>query len=64
MADVTLNPRTPVVNGADVTAANPVPITVTLVAPPADTGAVINPVVWVVDGVIVSTSNPLPLTVV
>ncbi len=64
MSEQVLNPRTPVANGSPVTAANPLPVTIILVAPPADTGVVLNPITWVVDGVVVSTSNPIPLQVV
>lgn len=63
MTDITLNPLTPVTNGALVSTSNPLPAT-TISAPTAGTNVAINPTVFVVNGAIVSATNPLPITLV
>lgn len=61
MSDVAINPKTPIVNGAAVSTANPLPTTVSTTSGGA-TNVYINPIIWVVNGAIVSASNPLPIT--
>ena len=63
MAEVTLGPRSLVVNGAIVNSTNPLPVTSVAAGDAADDVS-LNPATWVVNGAIVSTSNPLPITMV
>ncbi len=63
MPDIVINPSTIIVNGAEVSEANPLPVT-SLGAPPAGTSILINPRTLVVNGALVSPSNPLPIIVV
>ena len=63
MADTPINPSSVVTNGAEVTASNPLPISL-VASPGAGTSLTLNPRTFVVDGVIVSVTNPMPLTIV
>ncbi len=59
----TLNPRTVVANGVEVTTAAPLPVT-SVAASIVDNGTIINPVVWTANGAVVDTAHPLPITLV
>ncbi len=61
MTDTVLNPQTIVVNDAEVSVSNPMPMTTT-----GTLGAniTLSPRTWIVNGVEVSAANPLPVTVV
>lgn len=63
MAENVCNPSSLVVNGVEVSTANPLPAT-SVAAGPSNPSVSISPRTWVVNGAPVSTSNPLPITLV
>lgn len=61
MADIPVNPKALVTNGALVSTANPLPCASATAAAPA-TDVALSLTTFVVNGDIVSATNPLPIT--